>query len=171
MQLLKPDNPKLTATLGLVPDGREGTIATLRIMRQLVRAGKTALPVRTQAVMLTRGLAQKDYSGEARALFNFVQNSIRYVKDITDVETLHRPDEVLSLGCGDCDDKSILLASLLESIGHPTRFIAIGPDNENFVHVFVETKIGSNWISMDATENEPCGWRPSGYPARLVIHN
>ena len=174
MQIVRPLNPsrRLTWTLGEIPEGREGTIATLRIMRSYVRQGKTLPDVRLKAVALTSGLAQKDYSGQIRRLHAFVRDQIRYLRDITDVETLQTPDVTLALAAGDCDDKSILLAALLESIGHPTRFVAIGPSHENFVHVYVETLVGRDyWLPLETTEPVECGDGPRGFPARLYIYN
>lgn len=140
-------------------------------MRTFVRQGKTLPSIRLKAGQLTSGLPQKDYAGEVRNLHAFVRDSIRYLRDVSEVETLQTPDVTLSLGYGDCDDKAILLAALLESINHPTRFVAIGPSNENFAHVYVETLIGRSWMPLETTEPVDCGDGPSGYPARLVIYN
>lgn len=167
MQMTRP----LSSRLGEIPDGRQGTIATLRIMRSFVKEGKTLLPVRMKAVALTNGLAQKDYAGEVRSLSNFVRDSIRYVRDVSDVETIQSADFTLTQGAGDCDDKSVLLASLLESLSHPTRFVAVGTDNNNFIHVYVETLIGQSWIKLETTEPVECGQGPVGFPAKLYIHN
>lgn len=140
-------------------------------MRAFTRQGKTLPAVRMKAVDLTTGLKQKDYSGELRAIHRFVRDSIRYVRDVTDVETLHTPDVTLAQAAGDCDDKAVLVAALLESIGHPTRFVAVGNNESDFIHVFVESKIGSGWIPIETTEPVMCGVGPVGFPARLVIHN
>jgi transglutaminase-like putative cysteine protease len=72
---------------------------------------------------------------------------------------------------GDCDDKSVLLAALLESIGHPTRFVAIGFQPDDFEHVFVETKIADRWISLETTEPVEIGWMPQHIRARLTVNN
>ena len=68
-----------------------------------------------------------------------MQDNVQYVRDVRGVETLATPIKTLETMQGDCDDQAVLLASLLESIGHPTRFVAmaqtaLGP----FVHVFTE---------------------------------
>lgn len=161
----------LTARLGFIPEGREGTIATLRLMRDLVRRGKTSLNIRSLAVSLTAGVPSKDWLGEIRVLHRFVRDSIRYVRDIRDVETLHDPETVLKIGSGDCDDKAVLLASLLESIGHPTRFVAIGFVPEEYSHVYVETLIGKKWVPLETTEPVEVGWVPENVVSRLIIHN
>lgn len=110
---------------------------------------------------------------EIQALFQFVQNSIRYTRDIRGVETLQPADYVLSRRTGDCDDKGILLASMLEAIGHPTRFVALAFKPGKFSHVLVETRRShkNDWISLETTEPVRLGWYPPDVVNRLVIHN
>ena len=140
-------------------------------MKDLVKAGRKNLSIRSKAVNLVSNLPQKDRIGEIRALFDFVQNEIRYVRDIHNVETLHYAEQVLAQASGDCDDKSVLLASLLESIGHPTRFNAVGFRPGEFSHVFVETRVGPKWLSLDTTEPYPMGWKPPNIVETMVFYN
>lgn len=125
-------------------------------------------------MQLTNALPQKKWIAEISALHRFVRDQIRYVKDINGVETVHTADAVLRIGSGDCDDKSVLLASLLESIGHPTRFVAVGFQPDHYSHVFVQTRIGKNpgkWLSLETTEPVAIGWEPKGIVSRIVKHN
>lgn len=168
--LTRKTTPTL-AEISSIPGGVAGTRATLLKMRELVRSGKKSLPVRLTALSLIRRNGQKDWIGEAKNLHAFVRDKIRYVKDIRGVETLHTPEKLLELRQGDCDDKSVLLASLLESIGHPTRFVASGRSRGLYCHVLVETKIGNKWIPLETTEPVEMGWYPKELKARLVIHN
>lgn len=140
-------------------------------MRGVVRAGKKSQIVREKALRLVGSLPQKSWGAEIRALFFFVRDQIRFVRDMNGIEVLHTPDAVMELGQGDCDDKSILLASLLEAIGHPTRFVAVGFTPGEYEHVFVETKLADRWIPLDPTEPVEPGWHPPGVQAKLVIHN
>ena len=162
---------KLTSNLQIIPSGPEGVYQTLRIMRQLTRVGKKDINVRNKALELTRHLNQKDWMGEIKSIHRFVRDNIRYIKDIRGVETIAYPDITLDLGQGDCDDKSVLLSSLLESVGHPTRFVAIGFKPNNYSHVYVETKIGNTWLGLETTEPVEIGWQPKGVMARMEIHN
>ena len=159
-----------TLTLKSVPSGVAGIRATLSKMRLLTREAKKSLPIRMQAVALVSHLPQKDFKAEIRAIHAFVRDRIRYVKDVNGVELLHTPEKLLEIGQGDCDDKSMLVASLLESIGHPTRFVAISNAPSKFCHVYVETKIGGNWYSVETTENVAVGWQPKAFE-KLIIHN
>ena len=161
----------MNATLQAIPDGKAGTVATLKIMKSITKAGKTSLPVFNTARALISHLAQKDWFNEVKVLHRFVRDQIRYVKDVKGVESVQTPDVTLSIKAGDCDDKSVLLAALLESIGHPTRFVAIGFQPDDFVHVYVETRIGTSWLPLETTEPVEVGWSPQGVKARLSIYN
>jgi hypothetical protein len=160
-----------TRLYNLSNDGREAIRQTLRMMAQIVYDGKRDIRIREHALSLIRGLKQKDFTGEIKKIFEFVQNKIRYVRDIHNIETVHIPIKVLEYGQGDCDDKSILLASLLESTGHPTRFVAAGFNGRPFSHVWVDTKIGTKWISLDATMNRDMGWKPDNITSTMIIYN
>jgi len=119
--------------------------------------------IRLTAVQITLGLRPKAWMQECRALFQFVRDRIRYVRDIMDVETLHTAEQVLTQGAGDCDDKAILLASLLHSLQHGARFVAIALHNPNNCdHVFVECqpRAGGPWIPCETTEPVEFGFDP-----------
>ena len=139
-------------------------------MRYLVRNCKMDLALRNLAIELVGGAAQRDYADEIRRLHAFVRDRIRYVGDIAGVETLHTPRQILAQRAGDCDDKSLLLATLLESIGHKTRFVAVGY-GATPSHVLVETRVGSKWIPLETTEAVAAGWYPDRVRRGPVVHN
>lgn len=139
-------------------------------MQGLVKQGRRNSLIREFTANLVANVPAKDFYGEAQTVFQFVQSNIRYIQDINDVETLYLPWftlEKIVAGqniFGDCDDISVLLASMLESIGHPCRFMAVsfeGP--EDYSHVLIQTRIGNQWITADAAENDvEFGWQPPG---------
>ena len=163
-------------TLQAIPNGAAGTRATLRIMSDLVRRYKRDIQIRELALSLISDLpGHKNWVGQIKRLHAYVRDCIQYVRDVNGVETIATPIKTIEYGQGDCDDQAVLLASLLESIGHPTRFVAIkqspmGP----FVHVYTETKIGmgkgGKWIPLETTENMEAG-APMRFAGRMVQHN
>ena len=157
-----------TSQLLAIPGGDAGTIATLKIMRRLVRAAKKTFPVRQTALSLVQNIGQKNWHREVAEIWRFVNNNIRYVRDVNGVETLQTPEKTMEFGQGDCDDQSVLVASLLESIGHPTRFIAIGFGPASYQHVFAETKVGNKWLPVETTEDWPLGFIPENIRQRIV---
>lgn len=159
----------ITATLQGIPGGKRGTLSTLRKMRSLAVRGASTWPIRGCAMSLVSYLPNKDYAGEARALHRFVQSNIRYLKDVHNVETLATPEKTLEFRQGDCDDHATLLASLLLSIGHPVRFVAIGYVPGRFDHVFLETNLHGNWVPMETTEPWKMGKRHNEPVEKMVL--
>jgi transglutaminase-like putative cysteine protease len=69
---------------------------------------------------IAKDLTKKEstQAGKVRALFNFVADDIRYVNYVSGEWWLpNRPQQLLARREGDCDDKAILLISLLKAIG------------------------------------------------------
>ncbi len=93
----------------------------------------------------------KDYLGEIQALFEWVQKNVRYTKDPYRVEVLHSARRMLELRAGDCDDMTILLAAMLEAIGHPTRLVIIGPDPASAAPVQPHLSGSKSQRKMDPT--------------------
>jgi hypothetical protein len=72
--------------------------------------------VRRMAAELTKGKKTRDE--KLRALFEFVADDIRYVNYVSGEWWLpNRPQQLLARREGDCDDKAMLLITLLRSIG------------------------------------------------------
>lgn len=154
-----------------IPDGPAGIRETLKLMRELVRTGKREPSMRRLALSLVRNVPEKDFVGELEACFVFVQKKIRYTLDINAIETLQAPQVTTRFKAGDCDDKTILLATLLEILGHPCYLCAGAFDApEAYGHVFLlSTPAGEgDLIALDATEPYPMGWGPPG-PKGFVV--
>lgn len=154
-----------------IPSGKAGTLYTLKIMRSIVRKYKAAISIRVLAQKIVHKAPEKNYTEEARKIHAFVRDRIRYVKDIRGIETVQTPIQTIKIGSGDCDDQSVLVAALLESIGHPTRFVACGFSTDIFSHVFVQTRIGSKWVSVECTEKWPLGKSPPNITTRMIVRN
>jgi transglutaminase-like putative cysteine protease len=153
--------PGLSGRLVNMRDGAAGVFQTASMMRQLINAYKTDLEIRTTAANVVFLTPEKDDLSEIEAVFNYVRDHIRYLKDVNMVETLTTPDRTLQLGYGDCDDQVVLLASLLESIGYPTRLVIAGyADPGIYEHVYLQVCGQNQWIDLDPTEHYPMGFAP-----------
>jgi transglutaminase-like putative cysteine protease len=157
--------------LASLPEGPDGIRETLKLMRDLVRAQKSAPSIRDKAVNVTFYIPRNAWIAKARSLWSWVKANIKYIPDIRNVETIHWPTQVLSQGFGDCDDQAALLAAMLESIGMPTRFVAVGFTPGSFSHVYSEVYIGNDWIPLETTEDEPWGWKPPGIVTAYILRN
>lgn len=164
--------PPTPALLSDLPAGKAGTIATLKHMREFVRAAIRAPDqrIRSQALQIYAAaqVPPRNYEAEVKALHAFVRDRIRYVRDPVGLELVQAPARTLDIGQGDCDDKSTLLAALLMATGHPARFVVIGFRGEPFSHVLVEYKRGPKWIPLETIlDGKPVGWWPSGVTSQL----
>jgi len=74
---------------------------------------------------------------QIEAIYNWVKENIQYLEDGYMVDTYKTPCEIMKSGFGDCDDYTILLDSLLASIGFPVgaRIISL-KRNRPFHHIY-----------------------------------
>jgi len=93
---------------------------------------------------------------KAIALLDFVSNDIYYVSDPDDgLEHAKDPISTLLSGAGDCEDQTLLLCSMLESVGVKT-LIAFTDD-----HVFALVRFSKDYPALEAkpyvyVEGKPC---------------
>lgn len=161
-------------TIALIPlptNGQAAVRETLKVMLRLWRQARKEPRIRDCASDIIAELPGKCFHAEITYLYLFVRNSIRYQADIVDVETIQTPWETLARGYGDCDDQALLLASLLGSVGHRTRFKAVGFAPFELTHVYAQTLSGNNWLSVDTTEPQCVGWESPGIVNSLIIYN
>lgn len=166
-----PDPPRIS--LQRIPTGFPGTRKTLEHVQALIRQGVKDFYVRQKAIdiLFEKGIRAKDYLGEMKALFEWVQRNVRYTKDPFRLEVLHSARRILELRAGDCDDMTILLGALLESIGHPTRLVIVGPTPlrpDLFSHIYLEAYHKGRWIPLDATMPFPMGWAPQTFVKQVI---
>lgn len=146
--------------------GLTGVQQTLSVMIILARAGRKNPNVRQFTADLVSALPPKRWRMEIDTVFNFVRDEVRYTRDIDGTETLYPAEQILLQRYGDCDDKAVLLASMLGSIGHPCRFVALGFEPGVLSHVIVDTRAGTyadgsaRWLPLDATMEYNSGWFP-----------
>lgn len=160
--------PPTSTRMVTVPDGESGTRAALDAMAAYTTKYKTDWRIRALALDIIKNLPPKDYLGEITLIHRFVRDGIRYARDVRDVETVATPLETLKSGQGDCDDKAVLLATLLESVGFETRFCAVGKVPGQWCHVLTQALVNGKWISLEATEPVSPGWHPHDYPYQLI---
>jgi hypothetical protein len=166
-------NGNVPAQYQTLPGGCQGTDDTVALMQQLCTGqwGSRSPKIHALALNIVRaaGVDEKDYTGEVVAIHNYVRDNIRYTKDVVGQETLYPPEEVaFNSKAGDCDDKSMLVAALLGSIGTPTRFVTIGVTPDRYSHVYLQAKPKDQWISLDPImRDKPAGWEVPPYVVKV----
>jgi hypothetical protein len=172
------------ATLYKIPEGDEGTEATVEKMAELIDKGSCDPFVIKNAMRIVRAyrprIARKDYLGEIRALFSYAQEThptlggleLRYFKDNWHREKLQSPRRTEEFGGGDCDCIIIWLGAHLLAIGHgPVRLVVVAADPtrpDEYSHTYlwvyhpegnaVDPKDKTRWIPLDPTVDKPMGW-------------
>lgn len=156
--------------LGSIPSGEAGVAATLKIMVRLTLEYRASPMVRVTAQNLVRECASRDAMCQVSTIHAWVRDHIKYLSDVRDVETIQTPDYTLQMGSGDCDDQSVLTASLLESLGFQARFMAIGVRGGGFSHVSSQVKLGTRWVNLETilpTLTQPWAGMPAGTPTPI----
>lgn len=153
----------LTGRLARAPSGAAGIFYTLRLIREAINAAKVdprMIEAATQLIYMTPAKATLP---EIDAIFSWVRDHVRYVRDVHGVETLASPWTTFQRQAGDCDDQVALLGALLEAVGYPVRLV-IAAYNEPGVweHVYLQVYADGFWLDADATEELPLGAAPAG---------
>ena len=88
-------------------------------------------------IVRTARLVDGDVRGLCDAVYRWVRGRVKYWKDTAGVETIQAPHVTLALGIGDCDDMSVLAATLLQAAGVETKWLLIGYTADYPEHVCV----------------------------------
>ena len=99
---------------------------------------------------------------EMKAIVEYVRDHFRYTGDPTGIEYIKTPSEMVSelklMGyvVGDCDDVSVLLASILVSVDIPVRIITITTADSptfDYNHIYIQgfDKVKGIWYNLDGT--------------------
>lgn len=144
-----------------LPRGDEGVARTIRLIRDLMDAAITDPQVNEAAINILRnaGVQNFDRQAKLRALYEFVSwPNFLYVEDpvgpFGPKETVRTVRTLLRVRAGDCDDYTLLLASLAGTVGIATRAVTVAADPSapnDFSHIYPEAEVSpGNWVAMDA---------------------
>jgi hypothetical protein len=106
-------------------------------------------------LMVTRGCPARADMCELRAIFDFVVTNVRYTGDITDKDTFQSALRTLQFGGGDCDDHSILNATLAMENGFRCKWRITSNTGATWDHIYCMAAVPkhkpSQWIPLDTT--------------------
>lgn len=121
----------------------------------------------TVRVLERAGVGERDTLGQARAVFEFVRDRIRFANEPGEQVLL--PDRVLAWGFGDCDDKSGLAAAMLESIRIPWRTVLLARNGVPF-HILPQAQVNGVWHHLEVSDRRArFGEDPRALMARLGL--
>lgn len=152
-----------------LPDGDPGVALTIQKMTALIDAGKSSAMVHAQAQTILNQYRVPAYAWErqARAIWDWVRRNITFTPDPVGKEGVQDAEWTLTYRRGDCDCISVLMCSLLETIGTRCRLMTVASDPrdpEQFSHVYPQALVNGRWISVDVARRSPAfGLSPSRY--------
>lgn len=148
-----------------------GAKQTVGVMTKAALDDRGHFETRQLAESICQGLDSKDYTSEYLALYHFLLQNTRYMRDPRRVELVRAPwivSKMLLSGHRpslDCDDLGTMLAAMVMSVGGKAAYVTVAFDDQfydgqrQYSHVFVralEPRSG-NWIVLDpvAAEKTP----------------
>jgi len=158
MELYQYDNSTNAAKRSFVRNGKDGNkdvaYQMVRLTRLTAQTNK-AFQDFVNRLFIESGL---DYYSPAakkfQVIFNFVKENVRYLPDIAgDIESIKTADRTLSDGYGDCDDLSILFASMLGVAGVENVYFILanyGNNSAAYSHIYVIAKADGKRFVFDA---------------------
>lgn len=103
----------------------------------------------------------RDYACEVTAIWNFIVLNTRYTQDQEGEDTYQTVRASLEIGAADCDDMTILFATLLKAVGFEdiiARIVSINGDSWDHIYPLVKLPSGK-WMALDVTEKGKLpGW-------------
>jgi transglutaminase-like putative cysteine protease len=123
--------------------------------------------MRKLALQVTSSCPERDGDCEARAIYDYVKANVRYTGDIAPIkwpngevdgiDLYQSARRTVEFGAGDCDDASVLIATLLALNGITPRLRVMKEDpGSDWSHIFPLAGLASKnaptqWVALDAT--------------------
>jgi len=150
-----------------IPGGDTGTAKTVSLIRALIDQGAKDPAIRELAASIA--LSGDTDLEKVLSLHDFVKSRMMYLRDPVNAEYLggarYHLDSFYRRGfaSGDCDDHTIFLGSLLESVGYPVRLVTTRqkPGFGPYDHIYLETYVGGRWVPLDAAKKRFLYRKPS----------
>jgi len=145
-----------------IPDGRAGLDAKVRKIRALVEQAKRDPWFRARAAAIVRHVPERDQVGEVEAVWQWVREHVRYLRDPWSpdgLEVFTTPRRLLEdasrgVAAEDCDGHVILASALIETIGYPTRYRIGGVSPEHWRHIWLEARTNRGWHPLELTKKD-----------------
>jgi len=109
---------------------------------------------------------ERDNAAMARAVQQYAQEHIAFRRELP--ERFASPMRTIQWGFGDCDDKSILIATVLRSFRVPVRLAFMRYEKprldgtvQRISHVYPEVQLDGRWVALESVHPWPMGKNPA----------
>jgi transglutaminase-like putative cysteine protease len=117
--------------------------------------GNTVLVEFAAKLIKLNNVPARDEKSLVRYIQLFVQKHIKFFREYP--ERWQSPLQTLALGIGDCDDKTILAATLMRTFRIPVQlvFLRFKKNGETpYSHVYPRAKINNKWVAVETVRSE-----------------
>lgn len=125
--------------------------ATAARMVEIIKEAARDPELRARAIEIIKPAASGFYVNEARLLFDYFRNNVKYIGDPTNEDVFQWPLLTLKNEAADCNNRVVAIGALARSIGFPVRLVFAwdtedaDPAKEYPSHV---------WLSLEVTKGE-----------------
>jgi hypothetical protein len=157
-------------------NGKQGSLQTAYQMARLVREDTVrdeGLQRFAAQILINNGLdSHSDKRAIVDTLYRYVQQQIKYIHDPAGAfDSVSSARETIAKGFGDCDDKAVLLATLLALVGQEPRFVLAKyrERSKGFDHIYNDIVLpNGERLALDTCSGNSAGWESSRYFERLT---
>lgn len=120
----------------------------------------------TRKLLNHKKVESYDNIGEIKACFYWVRDNIAYRNHVMCRDSFQTAERTFDMRAGDCDQATVLLNSMLLSVGIPTGMRIISTSHDKpFHHIYSLAGNPKNdpeqWIPLDTiNKQQPMGWEP-----------
>jgi hypothetical protein len=133
----------------------EDRVRLLRGLVWLPQGGLRDPLMRQLGLAVTQGCTARDDLCELKAIFDFVVKNVRYTGDVAFRDTFQSALRTLQFGGGDCDDHSILAATLAMENGFTMKWRITSNTGATWDHIYslagVPKHRPARWVALDTT--------------------
>lgn len=173
--------PVHTITFSGLGFGEDVPYNTLQAMRKIIIASAKNYDVIQFARDIVQYQPAKNQTAEVTAIYDYIRNKTRYIRDPQGTEHIQTPlvaiDTIKNhqIFQGDCDDMTVLVLSLLKSIGYPVMLISAGyGKDKRLSHVYgavqMKDNTGTHWTIIEPIKlGVPIGWEAPGKTKMMTL--
>jgi transglutaminase-like putative cysteine protease len=148
-----------------IADKDRGTMQTLRIMSSIVNESLLDPYVREYTKKVVEYANPRNNLELANTINSFLSDHFMFIRDPSGIELLHTPNYMIGqiekkfYFQADCDDFSILAASMAKAVGMQATFVvyAFPQSGGEYAHVFAIAKVTDKWYPFDRNVQYPPG--------------
>lgn len=101
-------------------------------------------------VLVPAKVHPRDVLGTVRAVHQWVRDHVRFQNEPE--EQVLTPARVLLWRFGDCDDRSGLVAAMLEAVGIPWRLVLLTRHQVPF-HIWPQASVKGHWVDLETSDD------------------